>query len=255
MNESLKLIIADDEPLARNFLKRMLAAHPDATVVAEAGNGVETIERTLKFRPDLLFLDVQMPVLDGFGVLETLGEEHCPVVVFTTAFDEFALRAFEHHAVDYLLKPFTQERFDRAYAHAAARARSAANPLADPLAPLRASLAGRAEFLTRLVVRQADRAVVVRVAEVDWFEADDKYVLAHVGSTTHCVRQTLATFAARLDPGQFVRVHRSIIVNLESVVEIEPLFNGEGLLVLRGGARIPLGRTYRDRALAALGAL
>ncbi|HEX6536433.1 MAG TPA: LytTR family DNA-binding domain-containing protein [Gemmatimonadaceae bacterium] len=255
----LRVLLVDDEPLVRRGLGAFLASERDVTVVGEARDGNEAVERIRSLRPDIVFLDVQMPERDGFGVLAELAPEERPSVVFVTAYDAYAVRAFDVHAVDYLVKPFDEERFrialERVRArHAAARgaARGTA-PTGEGARPadleallraLRAAPAGGV-YLERLLVKERDRTVVVPVDEVDWFEAADNYVRLHTRGGARLVRETIKTLDAALDPRRFARVHRSAIVRLAQVRSLEPLFHGDFAVVLRDGTRLTLGRTHR----------
>ncbi|HEU0301093.1 MAG TPA: LytTR family DNA-binding domain-containing protein, partial [Longimicrobium sp.] len=205
-------------------------------------------------RPELVFLDVQMPEGDGFDVVRAVGVEQMPVTVFATAYDAYALRAFEAHALDYLLKPYDRERFDAVLDRARAQVRQARGAGADPrLLSFVRQMEERSRYLRRIAVRAGSRVKLVDVEEVDYFEADTNYVRLHVGGASHLVRDTLAALEARLDPACFARVHRSLIVNLERVAEVEPLFAGEHVLSLKNGTRLTTGRTYRARVQEALG--
>lgn len=246
-------VIVDDEPLAREALRELLGAYGDIRVVAECEDGVAAIETVRLLRPDCLFLDIQMPEVGGFDVLEELGERIPPAVVFVTAFDEFALRAFEVHALDYLLKPVDPVRLERAVNRLRQMLTAAAPYAADPrIADLLATLTRSAGFLERFLVRTGSRLTVVRAAEVEWIEAQRDYVRLHCREKRHLVRGTLQEVASRLDPSRFQRVHRSAIVNIDFLLEVHPLESGDHALVMRGGARVPLSRTYRDSFMAAL---
>jgi two-component system LytT family response regulator len=255
----MRVLLVDDEPLVRRGLLAFLAAEPDVSVVGECRDGREAVDAVRALRPDVLFLDVQMPELDGFGVLEALGSELPPAIVFVTAFDAYAIRAFDVHAVDYLLKPFDEARFQTALARVRARLAHAESTLDARLdarvdARLTALLAqlrgeGRSaqeDWLARIAIREADRVTYVSTGDVDWLEADDNYVRVHARGSARLVRETLKSLEARLDPRHFARVHRSAIVNLERVRELRPTFNGEYVVVLATGARLTLSRSYRD---------
>jgi two-component system LytT family response regulator len=236
---TLRAMVVDDEPLARDTVGLLLRRHPGVEVVA-ACNGVEAVPLIERLSPDILFLDVQMPEVDGFDVLDAVGAEAVPAVVFVTAYDEYAVRAFEVHAVDYLLKPFDDARFARALARASERVLAGA-----PDGRLGALLRQRSPYLQRLLVRKRDRVVVVAADDIDWIEAADYYASLHVGETTHLLRETLAELEQRLDPERFVRVHRSAMVNVARVREIHSLFHGDAALVLASGARVKLSRARR----------
>jgi len=236
----LRALIVDDEPLARRLLRVLLERDPEIAVCGECA-GVEAVAEIARTRPDILFLDVQMPEVDGFEVLARIGTGDAPVVVFVTAHDQYAVRAFEVHALDYLLKPIDDARFADALARARSQALARRGGEGDPR--LRALLDDHAR---RFLVRGHDRTVVVDVEEIDWIEAADYYATLHVGGgKTHLLRETLSTLERRLDPRRFFRVHRSAIVNLDRVREIHPLFRGDSELVLSDGARVRLSRTRR----------
>jgi two-component system, LytTR family, response regulator len=243
---TIRAIIVDDAPLARQRLSQLLADQPDVEVVAECATGEAAIEAIRTLRPDLLFLDIQMPELDGFGVMAAVGTGAVPVVIFVTAYDQFALRAFEAHALDYLLKPFDDERFEAALDRARNTIRQhREGDLDRRMRALLQEVRPAREYLQRLSVRAGMRTVLVRVAEIDWLEAEGKYVRLHVGGRTHLIRDTLTRLEEALDPSLFRRIHRSTIVNLERVREIETLFQGDCVLVLQDGTRLNAGRAYR----------
>jgi two-component system LytT family response regulator len=253
---TLRAIVVDDEPLARARLGRLLAGQ--VRVVAECGDGKSAIVATRVHQPDLLFLDVQMPELDGFGVLAALGPDAVPAIVFVTAYDRYAVRAFDTHAVDYLLKPFDADRLERAVARARGRAQARGD--ADRLRALLAGLveppahrAGSAAPPARLAVNDGERTVMIDVDAIDFLEAEGNYVAIHAGGRVHLLRDTLATMAARLDPRRFLRIHRSRIVRIDRVRAVEPLFHGELRLTLSSGVHVTSSRRYRDDIRAALG--
>ncbi len=243
MSERLRVMIVDDEPLARQAIRLLLEGDPEVEVVGECSgvDGAAVVERT---RPDLMFLDVQMPEVDGFDLLEELGIDRAPVVIFVTAYSEHALRAFEVHAVDYVLKPIADERFARALARGKelVRLRRGGEP-ADP--NLAALLREHSRRTRRILVRERDRTRVIDVDTIDWIEAADYYAVIHVGGESHLLRETMNELEQRLDPVQFFRVHRSTIIRLDRVREIHPLFRGDRELVLADGSRVRLSRTRR----------
>jgi len=243
---NLRALVVDDETLARQRIRHLLRRSTDIDVVGECANGLEAVKAIEELAPDLVFMDIQMPELDGFGVVEAVGVEHMPPTLFITAYDQHALRAFEVHAVDYLLKPFSPERFHRALEQA--RRRCQPTPEKGPdLAALLASLHQDRPWADRLLVRQGDRHVLVRTEAVQWIEAEDNYVRLHVEGTSHLVRQTMAGLLGRLDPAQFRRIHRSAIVNLDCIKEFQPWTGGDHLVIMRDGTRLTLSRTYRDQ--------
>jgi two-component system, LytTR family, response regulator len=248
MKERIRAIIVDDEPLAREGVRLHLQAAPDVDVVGEAGSGEEAIALIEETRPDLMFLDVQMPGLDGFGVLEAIGPGLMPVTVFATAYDEFALRAFDAHAIDYILKPYDAERFgkalDRARMHIAGRQRA---QIDQRLGSLLDELRTRGQYTERLVVRSGGRIVILRVADIDWVEAASNYVRLHAGDREYLLRETMTALEGKLDPAEFVRIHRSTIVRIDRIRELEPLFQGDYVVILEDGTRLTSSRGYRER--------
>src|SRR5262249_37759856 len=237
----MRAIIADDEPLARERIRSLLAAEPDVEVIAECSNGAQTLKSTQENRPDLLFLDVQMPRMDGFEVLEALRPEQTPIVVFTTAHDEHAIRAFEVNALDYLLKPCTEERFKKAVQRARDQFQKGAQgqtnrQLAALLNHVHTTTPGGA----RILVRSAERIVFLKPEEIDHVEAAGNYVVLHAGKERHIVRETTAAMESRLTPAGFMRVSRSIIVNLSRIREIQPLGPGQYSILLKNGMRLDM---------------
>ena len=259
----LRALIVDDESLARRRLRRLLTAAGDVTVVAECNNGRDAIEALRTHQLDVVFLDVQMPGTDGFGVVKAVGAGRMPAVVFVTAFDRYALRAFDVHAVDYLVKPIAADRLtetlerlrvasdDRASAEAGRRLSAILSNLGAPAPSSNADAAGEIQN-DRVCVKQGDRLIFVRLADVDWFEADGNYVQLHAGDVIHTVRQTMNELETALGPRRFARIHRSVIVNLDRVREIEPWFAGDQIVVLTSGHRLKMSRTYREQVLARL---
>jgi two-component system, LytTR family, response regulator len=243
---TMRTIIVDDEPLARQRVRQLLDGEPDIEIVAECGTGAEAVTAIRSSRPDLLFLDIQMPELDGFDVMSAVGPGTVPVVIFVTAYDQFAVRAFETHALDYLLKPFDDERFEATLERARSTVRQhREGDLDRRMRALLQEVRPAREYLQRLSVRTGMRTVLVRAAEIDWLEAEGKYVRLHVGPRTHLIRDTLTRLEEALDPSLFRRVHRSTIVNLERVREIDTLFQGDCVLILQDGTRLNAGRAYR----------
>ena len=236
VQKKIGALIVDDEELARHVVRELLAAHPDIEVFAECANGFEAVKAFAEHKPSLVFLDVQMPKLTGFDVLELIGEDVC--VIFTTAYDQYAMRAFEVHAVDYLLKPIGTQRFEEALEHAKRRLGEkmpAASELAAAARPLQ-------QFLERLVVKDGTKVTLIPVAKLDYAEAQDDYVALASHGKKHLKQQTIASLEACLDPNSFVRVHRSYIVNLERVTRIEPYGKDSRLAILADGTRLPVSR-------------
>lgn len=252
----IRALVVDDEPPARRKLRRFLESEPDMRVVGEAGSGSEAVEAIRGLEPDLVVLDVQMPGLDGFGVIAALGDDELPEVIFATAYDEYALRAFDVHAVDYLLKPFDRERFRVALARARQRIARGDEDVLERVRRLVAEARREEEdHLERLLVEERGREILVPVASIDWLEAGGNYVTVHAGGRSHLVRSTLKSLVARLPSRQFVRVHRSAAVNLDRVVELRPQGHGDYTIVLDGGAVVPMSRRYRARLKETLGEL
>jgi two-component system LytT family response regulator len=246
----LRAVIVDDEPLARQRIRDLLAAE-DVEIAGECEDGLEAIQVVREHEPDLLFLDIQMPGLDGFEVL-TLLEPPRPLIVFTTAFDQYAVRAFDEHALDYLLKPIDAPRFRESMQ----RARTAiAGPRDEWTARIGALVAQleRRQTMRRVVVKSADRVFFVETRDIDWFEAAGNYIRVHAGKEAHLVRMTMQSLAQRLDPGQFVRVHRSMVVNVSRIAELRKSVRGDYDIMLRSGASVPLQRAYHDRLRAVMG--
>jgi two-component system LytT family response regulator len=241
----MRTLIVDDEAPARERLRRLLAGLEGVQVIGEAADGVQAVEMIEEQRPDLVLLDIQMPGLDGFGVLQALAEP--PAVIFVTAYDEYALRAFEVHALDYLLKPFGRERVEKAVRRAQ-EAMAGEQDLAAQLGPLLESLATEGRFLTRLAVHDRDRIRVLDADEVDWIGIEDEQVMVHAGDRVYFIRRTLTELETRLDPKRFFRAHRSALVNLDRVQEIIPWFKGGHILRLTTGAEVDLSRA-QARAL------
>jgi two-component system, LytTR family, response regulator len=241
---TLRVLIVDDEAVARRRIRRLLAAETDVAVVGECADGASALSAIAKAKPDLAFLDVQMPELDGFGVVRSLTPSELPAIVFVTAYDRYALRAFDVQAIDYLLKPFTRERFRTALARARERLHERARD--DRLTRLIDHLGASQQCPARVAVRSGDRFVVVDWSDVDWVEAADNYVTLHVGAREHLLRDTLASVERQLDPERFMRIHRSAIVQLDRIVELHPASHGDVDVILRNGTRLTLTRTWRD---------
>jgi two-component system LytT family response regulator len=241
----MRVIIVDDELLARAVLREHLAAHADVEIVGECANGFEAVKAIAELAPDLVFLDIQMPKLDGFEVVELAGAHgQCAQYVFVTAYDQFALRAFEVHALDYLLKPFSRERLGQALAHARERLGSPAVAAAGAQAVAAAQEAAQRRIpLTRILIRDGARVQVIPAASIDYIEAQDDYVQVVAGGRAWLKSQRLSELEEQLDPGAFLRVHRSYIVSLAAIERIDPAGKDSHCAVLRGGARIPVSRS------------
>ncbi|MBV9505716.1 MAG: response regulator transcription factor [Acidobacteriia bacterium] len=242
----MKALIVDDEELARKFLRELLDGHPEIEIIAECANGFEAVKAAAQSKPDLLFLDIQMPKLDGFEVLELIGLG--PAVIFVTAYDTYAMRAFDVHAVDYLLKPFSKERFEEALR----AVRDRKGDRAPAPAELAATARGSAH-LDRIVVKDGSRVHIIPVSKLDYAQAQDDYVQLASGGKNYLKQQTIARLEAALDPGRFVRIHRSYIVNLERVVKLEPYTKDSRIAVLADGTQLPVSRSGYQRLLGLLG--
>src|SRR5919205_74672 len=246
--EKIRALIVDDEALARRRLRRFLAEAPDVEVVGECEDGRRAVALIKSLAPDLVFLDVQMPLLDGFGVIREVGAGSVPAVVFVTAFDQFALRAFDAHALDYLLKPFGRERLLESVARA--RRQIGDKHVRRRLDALVGELSERPRHATRLAVRERGRTLFLSADEIDWVGAAANYLDLHAGPHTYVVRETLGQLESKLDPRRFVRIHRSTLVNVERVREMHPLFAGDQVVVLRDGTKLQVSRTHRQRLLS-----
>ena len=256
----IRALIVDDEPFARERVRRLLASDADIEIVGECADGFAAVQMIEERAPDLLFLDIQMPGKTGFDVLEEIDAEQTPVVVFLTAYDQYAVRAFDACALDYLLKPFDEERFERALSRAKTQIRrdstledsedDTAAPLAprDPNGPHNA-----AGPLERFVVKASGRIFFLKAGEVDWIEAYGNYVRLHVGKSAYILREAIGGIESSLDPARFLRIHRSAIVNVERIREMQPMFHGQYTVVLHDGTRLTLSRRYRGKLQKSLG--
>ena len=250
----LTTLIVDDEPLARQGLRMLLSQDPDITSIQEARDGKEAVKAILKMRPDLVFLDVQMPEMDGFSVLQEVGAERMPAVVFVTAHDRYAIQAFEINAIDYLLKPVTEDRFAQALMRAKSRLQSnSGDDTSRQIIGLLQTIASPQRYLKRLAVRSAGKTVFVDVEEIDWIEAAENYVQLHTSRARHLLHVPLNTLEKSLDPEVFLRVHRSIIVKIGRIKELQPGPHGDYVIILQNEVRLRSGRSYNDKlkALAA----
>ena len=244
----IRTLIVDDEPLGRERIRALLGDDTEIEVVGECSDGKQAISAVEKTCPDLLYLDVQMPEMDGFAVLEAIAGERMPVIIFVTAYDRYAVQAFEVHALDYLLKSFDRERFQSALRRAKEQIRRSRDGLwNERLTGLLEDLQARQNRLTRLVIRSAGRIFFLRVEEIDWLEAADNYVRIHVGRESHLIRETLQAVESRLDSSKFLRIHRSTVVNFDRVKEVQPLFHGDYIVKLRNGTELTLSRNYREK--------
>jgi two-component system LytT family response regulator len=242
----IRVLIVDDEPIARRGIRQQLRGEADLEVIGECGDGAAAIDAITELAPDLVFLDIQMPEVGGFDVVEAIGVARMPAVVFVTAYDEHALRAFDVHAVDYVLKPIDRHRFRTAVERARRRLAHAPGQLDRRIAAALGELGRPAhDYAKRLAIKGDGRVILVDVDEVDRLEAAGNYVEVHSGARHHLVRETMASLEARLDPARFVRVSRSSLVNADRVRELQPMFNGDFVVVLRDGTKVAGSRRYR----------
>lgn len=252
--DKIRALIVDDEPHARAVIRKMLAEDADIEVIGECSNGVEAIKAICKLAPDLLFLDIQMPEMDGFALLEAFDESRLPAVVFVTAYDQYAVKAFEISAVDYLLKPFDHERMSLALKRAKANLREHSGAdRSEQVIDLLEQLNRQGQTLDRFVIKKAGRVFLLPVEEVDWIEADGNYVSLHSACARHLIRETMKHIEGRLDPRRFVRIHRSTIVNIDRIKELQIHFNEEHLVILKDGTELVLSRRFREKLSQKLG--
>jgi two-component system, LytTR family, response regulator len=253
MMEQIRALIIDDEPLARKGLRQLLQDDPEVNVLGECGDGLEAVEQIRAQHPDLIFLDIQMPEMDGFAVLESLGPEEIPLVIFVTAYDQHALRAFQVHALDYLLKPFEEERFQEALQRAKAQMRQkSSTQMTQRILEMLDGNREERQAPGRIMVRNAGRITFVRVEEVDWIEAQGDYVCLHCQGKKHLVREKISDMESQLAADRFLRIHRSTIVSIPRIKEMQPLFHGEYAVVLHDGTRLTMSRSFRDRVFERL---
>ncbi|MBK7707456.1 MAG: response regulator transcription factor [Acidobacteria bacterium] len=246
----IRTIIVDDEPLARDRVRRFLRDEPGIEIVGECGNGAEAIELIDSVRPDLVFLDIQMPEKTGFEVVKSLGGRDVPAIIFVTAYDQYALEAFDVHALDYLLKPFNRERLRRALGRARTDIENRSKGKIDErLASLIADLKAEKRYLERLLVKSTGRVFFIKTDEIDWIEAAGNYLKLHLGREGHLIRETMNSIESKLDPNRFLRIHRSTIVNIDRIKELQPMFSGDYAVILRSGRELTLSRNYRERFL------
>ena len=244
----IRALIVDDEALARKRIRSLLANDPGIEVIEECSDGEKAVEAIRTLAPDLVFLDVQMPVMTGFDVIRSIGTEQMPVIIFVTAYDQYALKAFEVHAVDYLLKPFNRARFEKTVTHAKTLiSRLQSGAFNGPLLTLLGSLQRKQEMQERFMIKSAGRIVFLRAEDIDWMETVGNYVRFHVGRDSHLMRETMNGMELKLDPQKFMRIHRSTIVNIDRVKELQPWAKGEYVVIMRDGARLSMSRRYRER--------
>ena len=250
----IRVMVVDDEPLAREKIREMVRDDPELEIIGECVNGIEAVAAIQAQSPDLLLLDVQMPEMGGFSVLEALESEKLPVVIFVTAYDQYAVRAFEVHALDYLLKPFDRERFETALQRAKAQIRRERNGSIDQrILALLEELKAESKYLERLVVKTGGRVFFLETEEIDWVEAEGNYVSVHTAKKSYVLRETISNLEAQLDPKKFVRIHRSAIVKIDRIRELQPWTHGEYHIILHNGTQLTLSRNYRENLQSALG--
>lgn len=251
----IRTLIIDDVPLARQRLKRCLAGDPEIEIVSESDNGQKAVTDIRAFAPDLIFLDVQMPALDGFGVLDALTEERSPLVIFVTAYNEYAIQAFEVNALDYVLKPVDCERLRKAVERAKSRLAHSNHDdqLDSRFRAMLEDIKAGSKYVKRLTIKLTGRTILLPIDEIDWIETHGNYLKVYAGRESHLIRGTMQSLETKLNPEKFVRVHRSAIVNVEKIKEIYPRSNGDQDLVLQNGQQLMLSRSYRDKFFALLG--
>ena len=250
----IRTLIVDDEPLARERVKRFLRDEKDVSIIGECGNGADAVKAIRSERPDLVFLDIQMPEKNGFEVIRSLDGKQLPTVVFVTAYDQYALQAFDVHALDYLLKPFNRDRFQRAVDRAREQIDDRRRgDLDERLTSLIENLKTDKKYLDRLVVKTVGRVFFLKTDEIDWIEAAGNYVRLHVGRESHMIRETMNGIETKLDPAKFIRIHRSTVVHIDRIKELHPMFSGDYAVMLRDGTELALSRNYRERFLELFG--
>lgn len=261
--DPIEILIADDELLARRRISKLLHTQTGVEIIGEAKNGLETVSMIESRRPELVYLDIQMPDLDGFGVLKQIPQDIMPLIIFVTAFDQYALKAFEFHAMDYLLKPFDDDRFEDALTHAVSQIRrQKLDDFNDKLMALMENFdagntaqppATENHYLQRLAVKSSGRVYFLKTEEIDWIEAAGVYVNLHTGRESHLIRESISKLESQLAPAQFLRIHRSTIVNIDKIKEMQSYFHGEYIVIMKDGTELKLSRSYRDKLQAVLG--
>lgn len=253
----IKALIADDERLGRDLIKHMLKTNPDVVIIEECNNGTDALSKIQTLSPDLVFLDIKMPGINGVEIVNRLEESQRPIVVFTTAHDDYAISAFDQNAVDYLLKPFDQERFDRTLDRVRQQLKHKGDSeLANKIQHLLASSPSpetKTEPIDRITIKESNRVFFLSPNEIDYFEASGNYVAIHVGDKTHLVYDSLSNMESKLDAKRFVRAHRSTIINIQAIKELRTHFNGEYVVILKNGTRLKISRSYREKVKPILG--
>ncbi len=251
---SIRALVIDDEPLAREMIREMLAAHPEAEIIGECASGREAVEAIKALSPDLIFLDIQMPELGGFEILESLKDGEAPYIIFATAYDQYAVRAFEVHALDYLLKPFDRERFETAWQRAKSRmAEDRLNQRDQHILTLLEELKAGPRYLERLVVKTEGRVFFLDVNDIHCIEAEGNYIRVYNGQKTYLLRETISGLESQLNPKVFLRIHRSSIVRIDKIRELQPWFHGEYHVIMENGKQLTLSRNYRSNLQEAVG--
>ncbi len=250
----IRALIVDDEPLARERIRDILETDSEIEIIGECASGAEAIEAIERQTPDLVFLDVEMPGKDGFAVLEELGPDRIPAIIFVTAYDQYAVRAFEVYALDYLLKPFDQERFEKALMRAKAHIQNEKSEnITERILSALEEIKSKPVHLERLVIKMNGHVFFVKTDDIDWLEAEGNYVRLHAGKESYLLRDTISALEGQLDPKRFVRVHRSAIVNVDRIQELQAWFHGEYRIILREGVQLTLSRSYREKLHELLG--
>ena len=252
-SKCIRTLIVDDESLARERIRDMVATDPEIEIIGDCANGKEAIKAISKLKPDLIFLDVEMPGIDGFEVLQSLEPQQMPAVIFVTAYDQYAVRAFEIYALDYLLKPFDRERFERSLGRAKQQLLRTADSMSERILSALEEIKTRPVHLERLVIKMNGHVFFIKTEEIDWLEAEGNYVRLHAGKESYLLRDTISALETQLDPKRFLRVHRSAIVNIDRIQELQPWFHGEYRIILREGVQLTLSRSYREKLHELLG--
>jgi two-component system, LytTR family, response regulator len=246
--ERIRTLIVDDEMLARNKIARYLKEMPGVEIVDECSNGLEAVQSILKNQPDLVFLDIQMPELDGFGVIRTIGVQQMPMVIFVTAFDQYAIQAFENQAIDYLLKPFNAQRFVAAVERAIQMIQHhSQDDYEERLQDLLERLREKSTYIERITIKTSNRLYFIKVDEIEWIDAAGNYVDIHIGDETHLLRETMNNLEAKLNPSRFLRIHRSTIVNIDRIKEMQPDVNNDYIVIMKTGKQLIMSRRNREK--------
>lgn len=243
----IRALIIDDEPLPRERIRTLLAEHRNIELIGECEDGREAVERILKERPDLAFLDIQMPELDGFDVIASLAGDYVPAIIFVTAYDEYAIRAFEVNAIDYLLKPINPTRFEKAVLRAIERLDQKSQKTEQRILDFIEQVRIERGYTRRFVVRTGAKLSFVQTRDIDWIDTADNYIRLHVSGQEHLVRETLKSIEGQLDPSVFIRVHRSAIINIDRIEAVEPYFHGDYVITMKDGTKLNTSRSYSER--------